>query len=156
MIQTVYAAGGGPPGGEVKALAIDPSTPATLYAGTFFGGVFKSTNGGTSWTAINSGLTITSVYALAIDPSTPAMLYAGTDGGVFKSTNGGTSWAAVNSGLPTNAFVYALTIDPSNPATLYAGTVGGGVFKSTNGGGVGSRPVRTSAMARHQPPPSPR
>ena len=51
-IQNGYAQGGGPPGGDVRALAIDPSNPATLYAGTvccFGGGVFKSTNGGTTW-----------------------------------------------------------------------------------------------------------
>ena len=72
----------------MSALAIDPSAPATLYAGTG-GGVFKSTNGGGSWTAINAGLITSSVHALAIDPSAPATLYAGTSGGVFKSTNGG-------------------------------------------------------------------
>ena len=54
------------------------------------GGVFKSTNGGGNWSAVNTGLTDTDVRALAIDPATPATLYAGTDGGgVFKSTNGG-------------------------------------------------------------------
>jgi len=42
-------AGGGPPGGVVSALAIDPSTPATLYAGTEGSGVFKSTDGSASW-----------------------------------------------------------------------------------------------------------
>ena len=44
----------------------------------FGGGVFKSTNGGGSWTAINTGLTNPNVLALAIDPSAPATLYAGT------------------------------------------------------------------------------
>ena len=105
-IQNGYAQGGGPPGGDVRALAIDPSNPATLYAGTNGGGVFKSTNGGTSWTVSNSGLTGFSgaqVLALAIDPSNPATLYAGTftcngpgcsngASGAFKSTNGGTTW----------------------------------------------------------------
>ena len=87
-------------GGSIYALAINPQTPDTLYAGTYGGGVFKSTNGGTNWTAINTGLTNTNVCALAIDPQTPETLYAGTDGGgVFKSTNGGTNWTAMNTGL---------------------------------------------------------
>ena len=43
---------------DVLALAIDPATPATLYAGTG-GGVFKSTNGGGEWGAVNTGLTAT-------------------------------------------------------------------------------------------------
>jgi ligand-binding sensor domain-containing protein len=119
----------------VSALAIDPSAPATLYAGTSGAGVFKSGNGGVSWTAVNAGLIASSVQALAIDPSTPSTLFAGTrGGGVFQSRNGGGSWTPVNTGL-TDYFVSALAIDPSTPATLYAGTLfPGGVFKSANGG----------------------
>ena len=114
----------GPEGGTIYALAIDPATPATLYAGTWGGGVFKSTNGGGNWSAVNTGLTNTTVRALAIDPVTPATLYAGTDGGgVFKSTNGGANWSAANTGL-TDTYVRALAIDPVTPATLYAGTRG--------------------------------
>jgi ligand-binding sensor domain-containing protein len=123
----------GPYGGSVHALVIKPQAPDTLYAGTD-NGVFKSTNGGTNWTAINSGLTDTGVSALAIDPQTPDTLYAGTsNGGVFKSTNGGMNWTAINTGL-TNTHVNALAIDPQTPDILYAGTNGDGVFKSTNGG----------------------
>ena len=81
------------------SLAIDPVTPTTLYAGTHDGGVFKSTNGGENWSAVNTGLTNTDVHTLAIDPATPTTLYAGTFGGVFKSTNGGGNWSAVNTGL---------------------------------------------------------
>jgi hypothetical protein len=121
----------GPEGGNIFALAIDPNTPAMVYAGTYGGGVFKSTNDGGNWTAINTGLTNTYVYALAIDPDTPATVYAGTDAGVFKSTNGGGNWTAIL----TNTDVKALAIDPNTPVTIYAGTYGGGVFKSTNGGG---------------------
>src|SRR5207249_3860983 len=54
----------GPDGGWIQTLAIDPATPSTLYAGTFYG-LFKSTDGGASWTA--AGLTYTNVQALAID-----------------------------------------------------------------------------------------
>jgi hypothetical protein len=68
---------------EVRALVIHPTTPHTLYAGTH-SGAFKSTNGGDSWTAVNTGLTKIFVRALAIDPFTPDTLYAGTWGsGVF-------------------------------------------------------------------------
>ena len=74
----------GPAGGSVTALAIDPTATATLYAGIIGGGVYKSTDGGQHWTAINTGLTNTHVTALAIDPQTPTTLYAGTGGsGVF-------------------------------------------------------------------------
>jgi len=102
--------------------------PTTVYAGTN-AGVFKSTNGGGSWSAVNTGLTnYTSVRVVAIDPQTPATLYSVTQtSGVFKSTNGGGSWNAINTDLPT-LDVRALAIDPQTPARLYAGTFGSGVF----------------------------
>jgi hypothetical protein len=67
-VHGVHAAGG-PPGGDVRALAIDPVTPATIYAGMWGGGVFKSTNGGTSWTSASSGFSSEPIVnTLAIDP----------------------------------------------------------------------------------------
>jgi hypothetical protein len=122
----------GPPGGDVSALAIDPDTPRTLYAGGS-GGVFKSTDGGDTWGAANAGLPTTdAVWALAIDPSTPQTLYAGTlfGDGVFKSTDGGGTWNALNTGLTNTRYtrVQALAIDPTEPRRVYAGTAGGGVF----------------------------
>ena len=73
----------GPRGGSINALAIDPATPTILYAGTDGDGVFKSTNGGENWNAVNTGLTNTNVFALAIDPKTPTIVYAATGAGVF-------------------------------------------------------------------------
>jgi hypothetical protein len=80
----------GPGGGDVLSLAIDPLTPSTLYAGTY-GGVYQSTDGGGSWRAYNTGLSVRWVTSLAFDPSTPANLYAGTYGGgvfVVQPVNG--------------------------------------------------------------------
>ncbi len=114
-------------GTHVLALAINPQTPDTLYAGTS-GGVFKSTDGGTSWTARNTGLNYSgTVLALAINPQSPETLYAGTSGGVFKSTDGGMNWTAMNNGL-TNHVGLSLAINPQTPEIVYAGTEGG-VFK---------------------------
>jgi hypothetical protein len=64
----------GPYGGEVGALAINPNTPSTLYAGTWGKGVFQSTNSGGSWSAVNTGLGNIDAHALAIDPTTPSTL----------------------------------------------------------------------------------
>ena len=75
-----------------------------LFAGTY-GGVFLSTNNGTSWTQVNTGLTNTNVRSLAVSGTN---LFAGTEGGgVFLSTNNGTSWTQVNTGL-TNTNVRSL------------------------------------------------
>ncbi len=122
----------GPYGGAVRALAVAPTFPPSVYAGTN-GGVFKTTDGGASWSAVNSGLTTTNVVDLAIDPTAPETLYAATDGGVFKTTTGGASWSAAKVGLPDET-VFVLAIDPTAPATLYAGTFLSGVFKTIDGG----------------------
>ena len=60
----------------VSALAINPVTPATLYAAGG-SGVFKSTDSGGTWAAASEGLPSVDVYSLAIDPATPTTLYAG-------------------------------------------------------------------------------
>ena len=120
----------GPYCGLVSCLAVSGTN---LFAGTGTdldapcdGGVFLSTNNGTSWTEVNSGLTNSDVLSLAVGGTN---LFAGTWGGVFLSTNNGTSWTAVNSGL-TNSFVLSLAVSGMN---LFAGT-SGGVFLSTNNG----------------------
>jgi photosystem II stability/assembly factor-like uncharacterized protein len=84
-----------------KDLAIDPTMPTTLYAGTDYG-MFKSTDGGVSWRAINTGLKDTNVNFLEIDPKKPATLYVGVDYGLSKSVNGGENWFTITAGLPSN------------------------------------------------------
>lgn len=137
----------GPGGGRVLCVAADPTNPGTVYAGTAFGGLFKSVDGGANWSAANTGLPLggqtlglTTIWAIAVDPNTPSIVYAGTGAGVFKSTNAGASWQAANTGLvgpPGSApAIAALGIDPQVPAILYAAASvwGGGLFKSINGG----------------------
>lgn len=124
---------------DIRTLVIDPAAPATLYAGTRIKGVFKSSNGGETWHAINAGLSNTTVQILAIDPLTPTTLYAGTwGGGVFKSSNGGETWSAINTGLSDAMFIDNLIIASQTPSTLYLSAGSGGVFKSTNGGEIWS------------------
>jgi photosystem II stability/assembly factor-like uncharacterized protein len=89
----------GPGGGLVLRIEVDPLSPATLYAATEVG-VFKSTNGGGAWTAMNTGLPSLSIRCLAVDPQTPTTLYAGAGGGVSKSVDGGASWSSASTGLP--------------------------------------------------------
>ena len=115
----------------ILSLAVDPSTPATLYAGTY-GGTFKSTDGGAHWSGINNGLVSNFVYTLAVDPGKPATLYAGTYMGVYKSTNGGDTWSPANDGM-ADAWVFALAFDPNTSTTIYAGT-DEGVYKTMDGG----------------------
>ena len=113
----------------VYSLAIDPTNPSIIYAGTSSGG-FKSTDGGGHWS--NCGLP-SDVNGFAIDPSNTSIIYAITqNAGIYKSINGGTSWIPILTGV-TCSLGYTLAIDPLNPSTLYAGG-DCAVFKSTNGG----------------------
>jgi len=70
----------------VTALVIDPHHTGTVYAGTSAYGVFKTTDGGASWSPVNPGLPLLSVYELAMDPQNTNMLYAATAGGVYAIT----------------------------------------------------------------------
>lgn len=123
-------------------LEMDPSNPQILYGVTFRNGVFKSTDGGRSWTAKNSGLQFTPVPngfdnpQIEIDPSNGKKLYVLTASRkVFRSTNGGESWKTADGGLRFPSWVMALAIDPKNPNVLYAGgVVYRSFFKTTNAG----------------------
>lgn len=119
---------------DVRAVACDPAHAGTMYAGTYGGGVFKSTNGGTTWSPANQGLSTTIVQALCVDPVNPSNVYAGTwDSGVFRSSDSGATWGQAASGL-TSSDVLHLVCDPFASGTVLAGTNGKDVFKTSNGG----------------------
>jgi hypothetical protein len=100
---------GGPEGGEIRSLVINPQNPATVYAGTYWGGVFKSNNNGNSWG--RTGLTNGTVTALAIDPHNPTIVYAGTDGGgVFVSS----VTTRVTLDIPAGGAVLTATLGPAD------------------------------------------
>jgi len=121
------------------ALAIDPTTPATLYAGNLSGyGFLKSTDGGSHFVSANKGLPLVSgnnpqVIAIAVDPSHPATVYAGTYGnGLFVSTDGAANWTRADSGI-RSAYDAAILLAPGQSSTLTAGTLGSGVYRSSDG-----------------------
>jgi hypothetical protein len=98
-----------------------------LFVGTSGDGIFRSSNNGTSWTAINSGLTNLYVNAFTVSGTN---LFAGTEGnGVYRSTNNGTSWSVT--GTLSTPYIYALAVSGTN---IFAGADGDGVFRSTNNG----------------------
>jgi photosystem II stability/assembly factor-like uncharacterized protein len=138
------------------ALAVDPQRPGTVYAATgpvyaatgqilSSRGVFKTTDGGASWSQVSANLNGTTnnpfdssrpfVETLLVDPQTSSTLYAGTRAsGIWKSTDAGVSWAAANSGMPNGSRILGLALDPQSPSTMYAVLSSRGVFKSTDGG----------------------
>ena len=113
-------------------IAVHPTQSATVYAGTP-DGMFRSTNGGRTWFAINNGLNDSRrINAIVIDPLTPSTIYIATNiFGVYKSTDGGNSWNLRSNGMESD--VMGLAIDPVTPATLYAAPRNGPIRKTTDG-----------------------
>ncbi|MBI3597103.1 MAG: hypothetical protein HY203_08135 [Nitrospirae bacterium] len=144
---------------DLKAIAIDPSTPTTLYVGTDGGGVYKSTDGGASWAPINQGLTDLKVTALAIDWFTPYRIYAGTEnGGIFSSFDYGESWM-FNQAPITDIRAIVIDRNVCPPATppfpscqwIFVASQTSGVWWSQNAGSKYSQfnnsPSNVTAMA---------
>ena len=122
----------GPQFSTVLTLAHDPSNAATLLAGTYFGGLYRSTDYGFTWAHVATEFSTFTVFALAYDPSTPGTVYAGTfQQGIYKSTDGGLTWTAANNGL-TATDLQAIAVDPSTPLVVIAATVAG-IFRSADG-----------------------
>jgi photosystem II stability/assembly factor-like uncharacterized protein len=132
-------------GGRTRALLIDPQNSNILWAGAAGGGVWKSTDGGTSWLPVDDFMANLAVSSLAMNPLNSNELYCGTgegffngdalDGaGIFKSTDGGTTWpqlAATASWTSVNR----IAIAPTNGSLILAATRGpGGIQRSTDAG----------------------
>jgi photosystem II stability/assembly factor-like uncharacterized protein len=141
---------------SVLSLAVHPDNPDVVYAATAGGGVFKSADGGRTWTSRNGDLPTLNARSLAIDPTAPDTIYLGTeDAAVFKSTDAGASWRTASAGLDPAAAVRAVVIDPSNSSVLWAGDLHSGVYRSADGAttwvpvneGLRTRAVRTLAIS---------
>jgi photosystem II stability/assembly factor-like uncharacterized protein len=130
-----------PPKAEVRAIAIHPDTPATVYVGTQ-DGPYRSTDSGNTWEKLPFPDAAMLVWTIVFHPQDPTILYLGTSpAAVYRSDNGGDSWqrlSIIESGGTVNMGfdmrVIRLTIDPSNPNEIYAGLEVGGVIRSLDGG----------------------
>jgi len=119
-------------GGGVNFLAVNPSIPSNVYAGTSVG-VYQTTDRGITWNAFNDGLSSTDIEGLTFDGGT---LYAGTPSGLYVLSPGATSWTETT--LATA--VGTIAVDPATtPHTLFTSSVStgqcsSGAFRSTDGG----------------------
>ena len=123
--------GNGPRAKSIEAIVADPLNPARMWAASFGSGVYRSTDGGTTWTEHRAGLINTFVRCLAVEPKHPDSVYCGTNDGVFLSTDGGVNW---NKLLSTASSVRGLAIHPVKTGNVLAGTYGDGIYRSINGG----------------------
>lgn len=119
----------GPYAGPINVLVTNHH--GDIFAGTDIGGVYRSSNDGANWTAVNNGLPSLYIRALAIDSS--GNIFVGTQGaGVLRSSNSGGSWSQTS--LTTIWTIRSIAAHPSGH--VLAGTSGGGAFRSTDEGGT--------------------
>lgn len=148
-------------GGWLWSLAVAPDEHGTIFLGCDVGGVYRSTDYGSTWHIINNGLSQYYVQALAVDPTQPMTVYAGTRGGVCKSTDGGETWELRRAGFPPtetwgiSAPVAAVALDPTDPTRLLAG-IGeprtGRLGEGTRGGIYLSRDAAETWQFVEEPP----
>jgi photosystem II stability/assembly factor-like uncharacterized protein len=122
----------GPGGGVVHCIGTSPSAASVVYVGIANGGVYRSADGGVTWSAANTGLANFDVLSLAVSPSDPQRVIAGTSAGGYLSVNGGSSWSAIAT-LP-GPTVGDVVFDPTSSQTAYAAGAEGALSKSTDGG----------------------
>lgn len=120
---------------RVISMAVDPTYPATVFAGTKGDAIYKSYDGGQRWTSLRAGLddaTISSVVnQFVFDPADDTHLFLATTMGVFESKNGGETWSKRMEGMKEVLMVVTLAMDPTRSSVLYAGT-SGGVYKTVD------------------------
>ncbi len=139
-------------GGRSVAVAGHPTETGTFYFGACAGGVWKTTDAGSTWMNISDGYFNTSaIGALAVSDSDPNVIYAGTGetairgnvshgDGVYRSTDGGRTWH--NVGLSATRHIGRVRIHPDDPDTVYVAALGDtwqpnpdrGVYRTTDGG----------------------
>jgi PKD repeat protein len=132
--------------GRINCVRFDPTTPTTVYCGAPAGGLWKSTNSGSSWAIVGSTdfLGSIGITDIAIDPTNSNTLYIATgDGdagdtysiGVLKSTDGGLTWNTTGLTWTTSQgrVISKLLINPTNNQVLIAFT-NNGIYRTSNGG----------------------
>lgn len=128
--------------GTLTTIAVAPSNSSTIYTGADDGSVFRTTNGGGSWTRIDAGLPVRYITRVAADPQNDAIAYVALSGmtiddyqpHLFRSTNHGTTWTDITGNLPV-APVNDVIVDPQDVNRLFVGT-DVGVYVSNDLGGV--------------------
>lgn len=138
-----------PLSGRKSAVAYAPSNPSIIYVASAGGGLWKSTDGGTTWACKSDDWIGTNAESVAIHPTDPSTVYVGTGDyegfpiqtyGIMKSTNGGTTWSNVGAADFGSSIVTGIVILPSDPNTVIVSTGRGStgsnsrIWRSTNAG----------------------
>jgi photosystem II stability/assembly factor-like uncharacterized protein len=140
----------------LHSLTQSEKNPDLLITGTF-NGIFRSVDGGESWTALptESAPGLVHVESLAIDPRNPNIIYAGTWYLPYKSTDGGQTWRIIKNGIIDDSDIFAINLDPRNPNHIIASACSG-IYETSDAGenwhkvqGIPSQSRRTRAILQH-------
>lgn len=127
--------------GRVTQLKVDPNNPKKIYATSASGGLWLTTDTGSTWLNVNTdNLPNMQCASICIDHTNPNVLYLGSGDpnyytnsyGMWKTTNAGTTWNTINTGLSSNLIIETL-MHPANNQILITAT-NNGIYKTTNGG----------------------
>lgn len=137
-------------GGRVRSVVHHPTKEGWVYIGAAGGGVWRTTDGGDTWTPLMDFTNSIEMGALAIDPNNPDILYAGTGeyrsgsfsiagAGIFKTTDAGATWRVI--GLTNVGGFSKIYVHPKNSSIVVAGGVDAnqGFYKSTDAGETWTR-----------------
>ena len=165
--------------GRINCIAFHPTNPNTFFVGVAQGGVWKTTNNGTSWTPLTDNLPITRISDISINPTNPNEMYISVcdfeyigvslhlNGrkrnthyglGVYKTIDGGLTWAPT--GLTYNltngdaSLIRRILINPANTNDIVACGVSG-MYKSLNGGATWTKKLDSLFWDMHQDPINP-
>ena len=144
--------------GRINCVAFHPTNSNIFWVGVAQGGIWKTSNGGSSWTPLNNGLPILRITHIAVDPTNADIIYACLGDyeyngvslklddrkrhthyglGIYKTVDGGQNWSATGLTTMITDFDFSLlsrvVINPSNTSELVAGGLEG-IWRSTNSG----------------------
>ncbi len=148
--------------GRSRGLAVHPTNVNTVYAGAAAGGIWKTTDGGSTWTDISGIFSRLTFGAIAIDPNSTNTVFAGTGesrwlfnnvtyegNGLYKTTDGGSSWTRITNGFGSSTQFSDIVVNPGNSNVVLAALGSGnwnygnqsneGIWRSTDGGATWSR-----------------
>ena len=149
-------------GGRITDFAVDETHPSTFFLAPATGGVFKTTNAGTTWQPVFDKQPVASVGALALSPVSPRVVWLGTGEansrnssswgrGVYRSADGGSSWTLA--GLEATTSIARIVADPADSNVAYVAAMGRlwgenperGVFVTRDGGKSWQHTLRVDA-----------
>ncbi len=150
-------------GGRIQDVEVDPRDPSTIYLGAAAGGIWKTTNHGTTWAPIFDGQNDNTFGDIAIFAGDSKIVWAGTGeqnnrqssswgGGVYRSTDAGATWTFV--GLAESGSIGRVLLHPTNPDVAWVAVVGNlwkptierGVFKTTDAGRTWNKVLFVDAL----------